>query len=392
MFSIDIAGIAISVFFTISILSKQKRKKADLLLLLINLNIIGLLVVDAIFHIKLTHWVFFLLNVLPLYLFPLFLIFALETLQEKIHHRGRWVLIFLPALITSAYIGSDLFIRHRYNQSQLEQLYNHPTLGYHLLCKGFPIVFIVAFIWLLKRLNKYALNIKAQYSFIDPIALNWLSNSTWIYIFITLISLLGLITAQTQILPISSLFVCNTVGCLLFIAIFYTSFHGIHQYTVTEYYGTKTPLPDQTDEGRREQKTAETNIQIKYKTSTLSDSEQRLIFEKVIQLFEEKKLYLEPKLQLSDVADALNISTHNLSQTINVTTGKPFYDFVNSYRVRHLQKLLEDPSQQKFTILSMGFESGFNSKASLNRVFRQDTGLSPSEYLERHQLRQVSAV
>lgn len=391
MFSIDIAGITISVFFIISILSKGKRKKADLLLLLINLNIIGLLVVDAIFQIKLTPWAFFFLNVIPLFLFPLFLIFALETLQEKIHHRGRWILIFLPALITSAYIGSDLFIFHHYNQSQLEQLYNHPTLGYHLLCKGFPIVFIAAFVWLLKRLNVYALNIKGQYSFIDPIALNWLSNSTWIYIFITLISLLGLIIAQMQILPISSHFVCNTVGGLLFIAIFYISFHGIRQYTIAEYYGVKTPLPDPIDEGQQEQKTAGANIQVKYKTSTLSDSEQQLIFEKVIQLFEEKKLYQEPKLQLSDVADALNVSTHSLSQTINAIAGKPFYDFVNSYRVRHLQKLLEDPSQQKFTILSMGFESGFNSKASLNRVFRQDTGLSPSEYLERNQLRRVSA-
>jgi hypothetical protein len=236
MFSIDIAGIAISVFFIISILSKKKKKKADLLLLLINLSIISLLVVDSILQIRLTRWTFFFLNVIPLYLFPLFLIFALETLQEKIHYHGRWILIFLPALITSAYIGSDLFIFHHYEESQLEQLYNHPTLGYHLLCKGFPIVFIAAFVWLLKRLNSYTSNIKSQYSFIDPIALSWLRNSTWIYIFITLISLLGLITAQIQILPISSHFVCTAVGGLLFVAIFYISFHGIRQYSIGEYY------------------------------------------------------------------------------------------------------------------------------------------------------------
>jgi len=139
------------------------------LLLLINLNITGLLVVDAIFRIRLTRCILFLLNVIPLYLYPLFLIFALETLQEKIHHRGRWILLFLPVLITSAYIGSDLFIFHHYNQLQLEQLYNYPTLDYHLLSKGFTIVFIVVFVWLLKRLKTFALNIKGQYSFIDPI-------------------------------------------------------------------------------------------------------------------------------------------------------------------------------------------------------------------------------
>jgi AraC-like DNA-binding protein len=392
MFSLDIAGIAISVFFILFILSRGKMKKTDLLLSLINVGIIALLVVDAMFQRRLTLSVFMLLNVIPVYFFPLFLIYALEILQEKVHHRGRWVLLFLPALITSAFIGSDLFLFHHYDQAQLERLYNYPTLGYHLLCKGFPIVFIVAYLRLIKRLRKYAANIKDSYSFTDPIELNWLIRSTWIYIVITVLSLLGFITSQLQILPITSHLVCSVIGILMFFAIFYVSFHGIHQYTVADYYGEKKPFGNIITDINPTSKSDDIATQIKYKTSALTDAEQEVIFKSLIRLFDEKKLYLEPKLQLSDVADALNISTHNLSQTINATTGKPFYDFVNSYRVRHLQKLLEDPSQQKFTILSMGFESGFNSKASLNRVFRQETGLSPSEYLQRRQPDQVSAL
>jgi AraC-like DNA-binding protein len=49
-----------------------------------------------------------------------------------------------------------------------------------------------------------------------------------------------------------------------------------------------------------------------------------------------------------------------------------------------MQKLLTDSGQTQFTILSLGFESGFNSKASLNRVFKEQTGLSPSEYQKLH--------
>jgi len=392
MFSLDIAGIAISAFFILFILSRRKMKKTDLLLSLINLGIIALLVVDAMFQRRLTPLVFMLLNIIPVYFFPLFLIYALEILQEKIHHKGRWILLFLPAFITSAYIGSDLFLFHHYDHAQLERLYNYPTLGYHLLCKGFPIVFIVAYLRLIKRLRKYAANIKDSYSFTDPIELNWLIRSTWIYIVITVLSLLGFITSQLQILPITSHLVCSVIGILMFFAIFYVSFHGIHQYTVADYYGEKTPSGNMIPDINPISKSDDIATQIKYKTSALTGAEQEVIFKSLIRLFDEKELYREPKLQLSDVADALNISTHNLSQTINTTTGKPFYDLVNSYRVRHLQKLLEDPSQQKFTILSMGFESGFNSKASLNRVFRQETGLSPSEYLQRLQPDQVSAL
>lgn len=392
MFALDIAGIAISAFFIFFILSRRKIKKTDLLLSLINLGIIALLIVDAMFQRKLTHLVFLLLNVIPVYFFPLFLIYALEILQEKIHHQGRWILLFLPALITTAYITFDLYVFNNYSHVQLERLYNFPTFGYHLLCKGFPIVFIFAFAWLIKRLNTYALNIKDSYSFIDPIELSWLKSSTWIYIAITILSLLGFITSQFQILPITSHSVCSVIGILMFFAIFYVSFHGIKQYTIADYYGEKKPLLNKIGYSNPESETIEANTTVKYKTSTLSSAEQAIIFQNLIDLFQEKKLYLEPKLQLSDVANALNTSTHNLSQTINSSTGKPFYDFVNSYRIRHLQQLLEDPSQQKFTILALGFESGFNSKASLNRVFRQDTGLSPSEYLQRKQLSQASSV
>jgi AraC-like DNA-binding protein len=348
-------------------------------------------VVDAMFQRQLTPWIFLLLNIIPVYFFPLFLIYALEVLQEKIHHRGKWVLLFLPAFISSAYIGSDLFIFHSYDQVQLTHLYNFPTLGYHLLCKGFPIIFLAAFVWLIKRLKMYAIKIKDSFSFIDPIELSWLTRSTWIYIVITVLTLLGFITSQFQLLPITSHTVCSVIGVLMFFAIFYVSFHGIQQYTVADYYGEKKSSFNTVPDTRQEPQNPEANASIKYKTSTLTESEQTAIFQNLIRLFEEKKIYRESKLQLSDVADALNISTHNLSQTINATTGKPFYDFVNSYRIRHLQRLLEDPSQQKFTILAMGFESGFNSKASLNRVFRQETGLSPSEYLQRRQLSQVSS-
>jgi AraC-like DNA-binding protein len=388
MFSLDIAGIAISSFFIFFILSRRKIKKTDWLLSLINLGIIALLVVDAMFQRELTRSVFLFLNIIPVYFFPLFLIYALEILQENIHHNGRWGLLFIPAFITTGYIVSDLFVFHQYDQNQLEQLYNYPTIGYHLLCKGFPVVFLIAFIWLIKRLKLYANKIKDSYSFIDPIELSWLTRSTWIYIVITILSLMGFITSQSQILPISSHDVCSVIGILMFFAIFYVSFYGIQQYTISDYYGNQTDSTKLVIDKVHELEIKDTNTSIKYKSSTLSAPDQQDIFENMVRLFEEKKLYQEPKLQLRDVANALNITAHNLSQTINAASGKPFYDFVNGYRVRHLQKLLEDPIQQKYTILSLGFESGFNSKASLNRVFRQEIGLSPSEYLQRHQLKQ----
>ena len=96
---------------------------------------------------------------------------------------------------------------------------------------------------------------------------------------------------------------------------------------------------------------------------------------------ERENLYLEPTINLENLATRLGKSRHQISKIINVKEDRSFYDLINGYRVKHLQKMLYDPKNSRFTILSLGLESGFNSKASLNRIFKNTTGLTPREYL-----------
>jgi AraC-like DNA-binding protein len=102
--------------------------------------------------------------------------------------------------------------------------------------------------------------------------------------------------------------------------------------------------------------------------------------ERMFTLFEEKKLYLEPRLSLTELAQSLNTTTHKLSEVINGKPGRTFYDIVNDYRVQHLRNLLSDSKQNHLTILALGLESGFNSKASMNRIFKNITGVTPNQY------------
>ncbi|MBT8190072.1 MAG: helix-turn-helix domain-containing protein [Bacteroidia bacterium] len=37
---------------------------------------------------------------------------------------------------------------------------------------------------------------------------------------------------------------------------------------------------------------------------------------------------------------------------------------------------------QQFSILGIALDSGFNSKASFNRVFKKKAGMTPSQYLK----------
>nr|WP_299418330.1 helix-turn-helix domain-containing protein [uncultured Emticicia sp.] len=96
----------------------------------------------------------------------------------------------------------------------------------------------------------------------------------------------------------------------------------------------------------------------------------------------EEKLYLEPELSLSDMAQKLKTNTSVLSAAINSTFGKNFNDFVNEYRVKEFKKQIKLPKNQNYTILAVAFECGFNSKATFNRAFKKFTGQSPSRFEE----------
>ena len=98
---------------------------------------------------------------------------------------------------------------------------------------------------------------------------------------------------------------------------------------------------------------------------------------------EEGKLYQETELTLQGLADKLQFPSYQVSQAINDGMNKSFYDLINSYRIEEAKRLLMDPKNRNFTILSLGFEAGFNSKTTFNTVFKKFTGLTPTDYRDQ---------
>jgi AraC-like DNA-binding protein len=114
-----------------------------------------------------------------------------------------------------------------------------------------------------------------------------------------------------------------------------------------------------------------------------ADSRLGEIVKKAVVLMEKEKLYQETELTLQELADKLQSPPHLVSQAINEGLNKSFYDLVNGYRVEEAKRLLADPKNLNYTILSVGFEAGFNSKTTFNTVFKKFTGLTPTEYREK---------
>ena len=90
--------------------------------------------------------------------------------------------------------------------------------------------------------------------------------------------------------------------------------------------------------------------------------------------------YRDPDLSLTLLAETLDIHHHELSWIINVALRKNFNDFINEYRVVDVARKMQDPAYDHLTLLGIAFESGFNSKNTFNRAFKQLTGKNPVEY------------
>jgi AraC-like DNA-binding protein len=102
--------------------------------------------------------------------------------------------------------------------------------------------------------------------------------------------------------------------------------------------------------------------------------------EKVDVFMSNHKPYINPKLTLNELADSLNMNAYILSKVINDGFNKNFFDFINSYRIDEFKQLLQTSKYQNYTLLSIAFEVGFNSKTAFNRSFKKLTNKTPSEY------------
>ena len=104
---------------------------------------------------------------------------------------------------------------------------------------------------------------------------------------------------------------------------------------------------------------------------------------KLDNLMKEKRPYLNPDLNLSKLAELLEMKSKILSQKINQNYDRNFYDLINFYRVEAFKNYVKSNSSEKFSLLGIAYECGFNSKSTFNLVFKKHTQITPSQYFKK---------
>lgn len=118
----------------------------------------------------------------------------------------------------------------------------------------------------------------------------------------------------------------------------------------------------------------------RYERSGLSEHEAAALKRALLSAMDQKSPWRNSDLTLADLAQQLSTTPHKLSEVLNSQLEQSFYDFVNGYRVRYVQRRIEDEDARNLKILALALDAGFASKSTFNDVFKKHTGRTPSDY------------
>jgi AraC-like DNA-binding protein len=91
-------------------------------------------------------------------------------------------------------------------------------------------------------------------------------------------------------------------------------------------------------------------------------------------------MFKNPNLTLAELAKAVNLTGHQLSQVLNDDLGKNFTSYVNEYRINEACRMMA--KEHPFSLEAIGYEVGFNSKSTFYSAFKKLKSTTPLFYKE----------
>lgn len=146
-------------------------------------------------------------------------------------------------------------------------------------------------------------------------------------------------------------------------------------------YALNRSLMDSREELKANRTGGEGAAAQKYKSSSLNDTGRRTLAAAITAVMENGSEFCSADFSLERLAQLVGSNSKYVSQVINDTFNKNFRTYVNDYRVNLARHRLADREHYgNYTTKAIGESLGFSSHASFINVFRNATGLTPSQY------------
>ncbi|MEO1033465.1 MAG: helix-turn-helix domain-containing protein [Bacteroidota bacterium] len=265
---------------------------------------------------------------------------------------------YVPALLFLGYCFFHVYIYH-----SITDLHRYFTT---LLFWNDAVFFISISAYLFKSyrlLNYYKKHEEQELSFNQTI-IKYIEIMLICLLIYMIFWLLGMVERFVVKLPIDIGMIWD-ISCLIFcIQIYIVGFYNLKH---PELF--KIRFPSKTES-------------IPKRKNGLDDNEIHKIQNLIDIFFKEKKGYRRPELSLSILADEIHTTTNKLSWVLNNVYKKTFYQLVNEYRVADFSQRINENAHKEFTLVSIAFEVGFNSKSTFYKAFKEITKMTPSDYIK----------
>jgi len=287
---------------------------------------------------------------------PLFYFYAQGVIFRDFKLSSKNLLHLLPYILLTILI---LSLSNLAPSTSEEIIMNDLPWQFHLV-RAFMYAHIFIYLGLAyKTLWTYRKIIKNTYSQIDQINLDWLSSA---------LNTFGLLTFASLFHNFISLEENESVSIVALVLLLIFVFYFVIKVIL------KALRQSEIFAGITQNETT------KYQGSNLTPSQIEAYKRQLLALLKTEKPFLNPQVSITDLSEKLSVSTKHLSQVINQSFNKSFFDFINTYRIQEVQHILKTSKDDKLTVLEAMYQAGFNSKSSFNTAFKKETGQTPTEF------------
>jgi AraC-like DNA-binding protein len=226
-----------------------------------------------------------------------------------------------------------------------------------LLFVAMSCIYIVKAI---RMLRQHISNLKSNFSYTEGSTLGWI----WWCLSLSLLKLLTLLlllSVEGQMIKL----VCLTIFAVEPVI---TTVWVLRQ---KELYAD----PAQKENGNRE--TAEDN-----NGTGLSSERRRKLKQNLLALLEKDEIFKDPELNSEKVRAMLNTNRTYLSQLINQEMNTTFYSLINTCRLNKAMEMMRDPLHRHTPLKNIAEICGFKSMSGFSNLFKQEHGMTPSEWVK----------
>ena len=114
-----------------------------------------------------------------------------------------------------------------------------------------------------------------------------------------------------------------------------------------------------------------------------------VLAKRIVEYFEKRKPFKNPDFSMNDLVRYLKEPKPLVYKSLNDVIGEKFTDIRTRYRITHAKKLLASQAKTNITLQEIWTESGFSSKTNFFTSFKEETGMTPTEFIKNQMKKQT---